>query len=156
MLIILEPSRPGTLDGDKEQGSTVMGIGDSIEQAAENAMEDLGGVSEATDDGHAPEPGAPDEEIKVHSSISEGSNALEDTDETPGRSSGPPQSPHLDENTGPGGGRAGRPDAAADAEVRGVPRDVPGPGGLPGPDPDALRADPSESDEDPSADMGRG
>jgi len=52
-----------------------MGIGDSIGKAAENAMEDLGQTSDPTDDAHAPEPGASDEDIQVHSSISEGSNA---------------------------------------------------------------------------------
>ena len=68
-----------------------MGIGDGIKKAAENAMEDLAGVSRPTDDGHAPEPGNPDEEIRVHSSISEGSNAADDSEEAPG--TGRPRSP---------------------------------------------------------------
>src|SRR3954453_4247233 len=66
-----------------EQRSKLMGIGDGIKKAAENAMEDLAGVSRPTDDGHVPEPGNPNEEIRVHSSISEGSNAADD-DEVPG------------------------------------------------------------------------
>jgi hypothetical protein len=37
-----------------------MGFGDSIRKAAENAAEDLGAMSEPADDGHAPEPDAPD------------------------------------------------------------------------------------------------
>ena len=52
-----------------------MGIGDNIRRSAEDALRDLAGLSEPTDDAHAPEPGDPDEGIKVHSSISEGSNA---------------------------------------------------------------------------------
>jgi len=52
-----------------------MGIGDSIGKAAENAMEDLAQTSDPTDDAHAPEPGASDEDVQGHSSISEGSNA---------------------------------------------------------------------------------
>lgn len=51
-----------------------MGIGDNV-RAAEHALKDLAGLSERTDDGHVPEPGDPDETIKVHSSISEGFNA---------------------------------------------------------------------------------
>ena len=47
--------------------------------------------------------------------------------------------------------RSGEPAEAGD-----VPRDVPGPAGLPSSDPDSLRADPSEGDQDPSAGMGRG
>lgn len=132
-----------------------MGIGDSIKRAAENAMEDLGGTSMSKDDGHVPEPGAPDEDIRVHSSISEGSNAMDDAKETSRRSND--QQQLTDENAGPGGeGKTGDLAASdADSAVREVPRDVPGPAGLPGADPDALRADPSEGDEDPSKEMGR-
>jgi hypothetical protein len=54
-----------------------MGIGDNIRGLAGNAMKDLAGLSEPADDGHVPEPGDPDEDIKVHSSVSEGSNAGE-------------------------------------------------------------------------------
>jgi hypothetical protein len=132
-----------------------MGIGDSIKKSAENAMEDLAGTSGPTDDAHVPEPGAPDEDIRVHSSISEGSNAMDDAKETPRRSNDEQRLP--DEDTRPGGeGKTGDPKGSeADSAVREVPRDVPGPAGLPGPDPDALRADPSEGDVDPSKEMGR-
>jgi len=144
-----------------------MGIGDGIKKAAENAMEDLAGISRPTDDGHAPEPGNPDEEIRVHSSISEGSNAADDTDEVPGTGQRPQSTPP--ETAGPGNARrdegrtdkglnSGGPDAGAEepAETGDVPRDVPGQAGLPSPDPDSLRADPSEGDQDPSTGMGRG
>ena len=54
-----------------------MGMGDSIRKATENAMKDLAGTAPPADDAHAPEPGAADEDIQVHSSISEGANAAE-------------------------------------------------------------------------------
>jgi hypothetical protein len=85
MLIILEQS-----DAEKsghaghDQRSKLMGIGDSIGKAAENAMEDLAGTSEPTDDAHVPEPGTKDDDVQVHSSISEGSNAMDDDDASPG------------------------------------------------------------------------
>lgn len=131
-----------------------MGIGDSLKKAAENAVKDLAGTSAPTDDAHVPEPGAPEEEIRVHSSISEGSNAMDDGDQGP-RGSGDVHSP--EENTSPhGGGTPIKPsDAEADGEVREVPRGVPGPAGLPDADPDAVRADPSEADVDPTTEMGR-
>ncbi|MFE5837115.1 hypothetical protein [Arthrobacter sp. NPDC056493] len=96
-----------------------MGIGDSMGKAAENAMEDLAQTSDPTDDAHVPEPGAEDDDIQVHSSISEGSNAA---------------------------------DESAGAPTHGVP----GPAGLPDPDPEELRADPSEGDQDPGTGLGRG
>src|SRR3989337_3038589 len=66
-----------------------MGIGDSIGKAAENAMEDLAGTSKPTDDAHVPEPGARDDDIQVHSSISEGSHAMDDDgDASPGAGTG--------------------------------------------------------------------
>lgn len=65
-----------------------MGIGDSISKAAENAMEDLGGTAEKSDDGHAPDPGNPRDDVQVHSSISEGSNALDDETGTTGTATG--------------------------------------------------------------------
>lgn len=145
-----------------------MGIGDGIKKAAENAMEDLAGISRPTDDGHVPEPGNPDEEIRVHSSISEGSNAADDTREVPGtgqrHQSTPPAEAAGSENASRDDGRPDNapnsegPDAGteAPAEAGDVPRDVPGPAGLPSPDPDALRADPSEGGQDPSTGMGRG
>ena len=43
----------------------------------------------------------------------------------------------------------------ADSEVRDILHGVPGPAGLPDADPDAIRADPSEADEDPTTEMGR-
>jgi len=134
-----------------------MGIGDSIEKAAKNAMEDLAGTSRTTDDAHVPEPGAPDDDIRVHSSISEGSNALDGANEKSRPSNSGTQSPPADKIEDTGTGYAD--DVAAsqtDSEVRNVPRDVPGPAGLPSPDPDALRADPSEGDEDATTGMGRG
>jgi hypothetical protein len=60
-----------------------------IKKAVENAMEDLAGLSEPADDAHAPDPGNPDDDVQVHSSISEGSNAM-DTEEA--NRSGPPAS----------------------------------------------------------------
>lgn len=156
-----------------------MGIGDSIRKAADNAMKDLGGTSEPTDDAHVPEPGDPDEEIKVHSSISEGSNAADAAED---RAGGPGGEAGTGVNIvpgrggpagGPGGSDAGTPAGTAESgtaepgtaepgaaesgdDTPEPPRDVPGPGGLPDPDPDVLRADPSEGDSDPSTGMGRG
>ncbi|MDQ0862993.1 hypothetical protein [Arthrobacter globiformis] len=148
-----------------------MGIGDSIGKAAENAMEDLGQTSDPTDDAHVPEPGASDEDIQVHSSISEGSNAGDDDlgPQQSGRTTYTPQGPgteasggqgtsgtdeSADESAGPatsgGIGAAGATDAPEAA------RGVPGPAGLPDPDPEELRADPSEGDQDPGTGLGRG
>ena len=45
--------------------------------------------------------------------------------------------------------------AEKESDAGDVPRDVPGPAGLPDGDPDALRADPGEGDEDPSTELGR-
>src|SRR6188472_2277664 len=73
--------------------SSPMGIGDSIEEAARNAVEDLAGTADRTDDGHAPDPGDPNEEIRVHSSISEGSNATEPVDPTENPPGRPPEQP---------------------------------------------------------------
>jgi hypothetical protein len=154
-----------------------MGIGDSIGKAAENAMEDLAGTSEPTDDAHVPEPGAKDEDIQVHSSISEGSNAMDDDDTPPGAGTG---GTGYTQGTGTGavtgavtgaaaGGTAGTggeggtgtgtgtQDAGGigAAEGSGAPGHVAGSAGLPDPDPDELRADPSEADQDPTTGMGR-
>jgi hypothetical protein len=153
-----------------------MGIGDSIRKAAENAMKDLGGTAAPHDDGHVPEPGAPDEEIKVHSSISEGSNTMEAAegeargpdeirpDQTRSETQGAGTSGNILPDDGPGvAGGSGTSTGAAQSgaaqpgeETAERPRDVPGPGGLPDPDPDVLRADPTEGDKDPSTGMGRG
>lgn len=134
-----------------------MGIGDSIGKAAENAMEDLAGTSKPTDDAHAPEPGARDDDIQVHSSISEGSNAMDDDGDTsPGAGSGrttyTPQGPGAEASGGTGAEDSGGTGAAEGSDV---PRDVAGSAGLPDPDPDELRADPSEGDQDPSTGLGR-
>lgn len=156
-----------------------MGIGDSMGKAAENAMEDLAGTSSPADDAHAPEPGASDDDIQVHSSISEGSNAR-DNNEAPLASEGgqSARTSQREESGGTAGvtGTSGEPAASeepggsgesggsarpgrGDNDVTGAtdpPRDVPGPAGLPDPDPDGLRADPSEGDQDPSTGLGRG
>lgn len=146
-----------------------MGIGDSIGKAAENAMEDLAGTSEPTGKPRVPDPTDPNDDAEVHSSISEGSNAMEaEKEKAPGLKTGAAPGP-VSENPfggdngevadggvdGPAGeGVAGQEQATGDAQD--VPRDVPGPAGLPDGDPDELRADPSEGDQDPSSSMGRG
>lgn len=160
-----------------------MGIGDSIGKAAENAMEDLAGTSEPTDDAHVPEPGAKDDDIQVHSSISEGSNAMDDDDRSAGAGTGGTgrsQGTGTAEGSGAGTGGAGTGGAAAGstagtagegdtgtgtgiqdaggigaAEGSGTPGHVAGSAGLPDPDPDELRADPSEADQDPTTGLGR-
>ncbi|WP_346958668.1 hypothetical protein [uncultured Arthrobacter sp.] len=152
-----------------------MGIGDSIKKGAEYAMEDLAGTAKKSDDGHAPDPGNPRDEVQVHSSISEGSNAMEgerdDNDgaltgdraatdptstppgERPADPTQPPGGP-LDnpvndpDNAPPLGDPAPGPDSA--------PGSVPGPGGLPETQPGQFRGDPSEGDGDPTLSMGRG
>jgi hypothetical protein len=146
-----------------------MGIGDSVRGAAENALKDLSGLSQPADDAHAPEPGEPGEKIGVHSSISEGSNAEEDADRS--RPDAGNRDSTLDRQQSaqaPGHGAAGNivsdegagagtgADSAGEEATAGPPRDVAGPGGLPGPDSEGLRADPSESEGDPSSSMGRG
>lgn len=132
-----------------------MGIGDSIGKAAENAMEDLAGTSKKSDDAHAPEPGSEADDIQVHSSISEGSNAMDDDgDASPGGGTGgtayTPQGPGAEASGG-----SGTASGVNEADAPDAPRDVAGPAGLPDPDPDGLRADPSEGDQDPSTGMGR-
>ena len=131
-----------------------MGIGDSIGKAAENAMEDLAGTSTPTEGAGVPEPTDPNSDVEVHSSISEGSNAMAAEKEKapglkPGSATGPVSSNPIepgDDSGTPAGSAADAPD---------VPRDVPGPGGLPDGDPDELRADPGEGNQDPSTEMGR-
>ena len=141
-----------------------MGIGDNVRGAAENALKDLAGLSERTDDGHVPEPGDPDETIKVHSSISEGSNA-EAAERGSAGGAGRTDEPapeHGPESAGAGSVMDQAPALSRDeatAEDGNVPRPgqgVPGSGGLPDPDPEGVRADPSEADGDPTASMGRG
>ena len=152
-----------------------MGIGDSIGKAAENAMEDLAGTSEPTDDAHVPEPGAKDDDIQVHSSISEGSNAMDDDDSPAGAGTGGTGSSQGTGTAASGGagaaagstaGTAGEGDTGTGtgiqdaggigaAEGSGTPGHVAGSAGLPDPDPDELRADPSEADQDPTTGLGR-
>jgi hypothetical protein len=154
-----------------------MGIGDSIGKAAENAMEDLAGTSKPTGKLDVPDPTDPNDDVEVHSSLSEGSNAMEaekqkapglkagaapdPVSEAPlggdaedGESSGTPRSTQGGSGTEATGltGNAASPSGGTD----GLPRDVPGPAGLPDGDPDELRADPSEGDQDPSTSTGRG
>jgi hypothetical protein len=156
-----------------------MGIGDSIGKAAENAMEDLAGTSKATEKLDVPDPTDPNDPVEVHSTISEGSNAMEAEKQKapglkPGAAPGPvsdaPLGGDVDEGeseqaktgsetpgtTGTGAtGLAGNASAPTGGTA-GVPRDVPGSAGLPEGDPDELRADPSEGDQDPSTSTGRG
>lgn len=142
-----------------------MGIGDNVRGAAENALKDLAGLSERTDDGHVPEPGDPDETIKVHSSISEASNAEAAEGGSAGgtgRNDGPvsengPESAGVGSVADHHGPAPSRDEATADeGNVPGPPQGVPGSGGLPDPDPEGVRADPSEADGDPTVSMGRG
>jgi hypothetical protein len=142
-----------------------MGIGDNVPGAAEHALEDLAGLSERTDDGHVPEPGDPDETIKVHSSISEGSNAEaaeRGSAGGTGRTGDPmsedgPGSTGVDNVTDHHAAAPSRDEATADeGNIPGPPQGVPGSGGLPDPDPEGVRADPSEADDDPTVSMGRG
>lgn len=144
-----------------------MGIGDSIGKAAENAMEDLAGTSKPSEDAQVPEPTDPNSDVELHSSISEGSNAMEaEKEKAPGLKTGSATGPVSSNPAGTGkepASSAGSsdPDARAPAEsdsptgAPDVPRDVPGSAGLPEGDPDALRADPGEGDEDPSTGLGR-
>ena len=144
-----------------------MGIGDSIGKAAENAMEDLAGTSSPTENAKVPEPTDPNSDVEVHSSISEGSNAMQaEKDKAPGLKAGPATGPVSSHPAEPAGGRDASGGSAAEpatdsaaataaGEAVPVPRDVPGPAGLPDGDPDALRADPGEGDEDPSTEPGR-
>ncbi|TLM81389.1 hypothetical protein FDW83_16425 [Pseudarthrobacter sp. NamE2] len=151
-----------------------MGIGDSIGKAAENAMEDLAGTSKPTEKLNVPEPTDPNDDVEVHSSISEGSNAMEaEKEKAPGLKTGPAPGPvsenpfggDVDETdndraeagrgtgdaglagsaTAPGGG-----EESTKGRVSGVS------GGLPDSNPDELRADPTEGDQDPSTSTGRG
>lgn len=162
-----------------------MGIGDSIGKAAENAMEDLAGTSKPTEKTNVPDPTDPNDDVEVHSSLSEGSNAMEaEKQKAPGLKTGAAPGP-VSENpfggdddtgsvdggagqgsTGQGSanqGAAGQDDGGlagnASAPAGGSPanqRGVPGTGGLPESNPDELRADPSEGDQDPSTSTGRG
>ena len=151
-----------------------MGIGDSIGKAAENAMEDLAGTSKPTEKMNVPEPTDPNDDVEVHSSISEGSNAMEaEKQKAPGLKAGAAPGPVSESPFGgdlettdaddPGQAGTGQDDGGlagdASAPAGGSPashRGVPGSGGLPESNPDELRADPSEGDQDPSTSTGRG
>ncbi|MFD5278371.1 hypothetical protein ACFWIX_12535 [Pseudarthrobacter sp. NPDC058362] len=134
-----------------------MGIGDSIGKAAENAMEDLAGTSDPAEKSNVPDPTNPNDDVEVHSSISEGSNAMEaEEQKAPGLKTGAAPGPVSegpvsdsplggDAERGPQRGGGGGTDAAAPA-----PEHVAGPGGLPEGDPEELRADPSEGGQDPA------
>ncbi|MDQ0675315.1 hypothetical protein QFZ36_002876 [Pseudarthrobacter siccitolerans] len=150
-----------------------MGIGDSIGKAAENAMEDLAGTSDPVEKRDVPEPSDPNSDVEVHSSLSEGSNALEaEKQKAPGLKPGPAPGPvsqsplggDVDEtgndqanDDGRLAGSASAPDSAGGSEGSGPTGDVSGvSGGLPESNPDELRADPTEGDQDPSTSTGRG
>ncbi|MCU1435067.1 MAG: hypothetical protein JWR71_1792 [Pseudarthrobacter sp.] len=132
-----------------------MGIGDSISKAAENAMEDLAGTSKPTEGTDVPEPTDPNSDVEVHSSISEGSNAMEaEKEKAPGLKPGSATGP-VSANPVPSANERGTTESEATGTPD-APRDVPGPAGLPEGDPGELRADPGEGDEDPSTGLGRG
>ena len=139
-----------------------MGVEDSIRKTAENAMEDLAGTSDPVNDGRVPEPGQKDDDIQVHSSISEGSNSMDS--DVPGENDDPRTAGHGHGTTASHGTASHetthdadtRRDSDADTDVSAASGDVSGPAGLPQDDPDDLRADPSEGGGDPSTSMGRG
>lgn len=154
-----------------------MGIGDSIGKAAENAMEDLAGTSKPTEKLDVPDPSNPNDDVEVHSSLSEGSNAMEaERQKAPGLKTGAAPDPVSEAPLGgdveegedtwtphsaQGGSGADATGLTGNASApsggtEGIPRDVPGSAGLPDGDPDELRADPSEGDQDPSTSTGRG
>lgn len=136
-----------------------MGVEDSIRKATENAMEDLAGTSKPVNDQQVPAPGEKDDDIQVHSSISEGSNAIDEDHSPNSRAKGR----HRADGEPDGGTTSPRPGTDGDTQGRKPNDDTPvgssdaaGPAGLPSGDPDDLRADPSESGGDPSTSMGRG
>ncbi|MFJ4208512.1 hypothetical protein ACIPY2_08640 [Paenarthrobacter sp. NPDC089675] len=159
-----------------------MGIEESIHKAAENAMEDLAGTSDPVNKESVPDPNEKADDIHVHSSLSEGSNANdsetpeEQAKHTSGHGSpadgqpspetadersfavdghGETHEEHAHHDTGVTDSDINQ-DREGDQDVPAASGDVPGPAGLPEGDPDALRADPSEGGEDPSTSMGRG
>jgi hypothetical protein len=143
-----------------------MGIGDSIGKAAENAMEDLAGTSKPTEKMDVPDPTDPNDDVEVHSSLSEGSNAMEaEKQKAPGLKTGAAPAPvsenpfggdvdETDSDQADDDGLAGNATAPGGAGTSGG--SVAGSGGLPESNPDELRADPSEGDQDPSTSTGRG
>jgi hypothetical protein len=149
-----------------------MGIGDSIGKAAENAMEDLAGTSKPTEKMDVPDPTDPNDDVEVHSSLSEGSNAMSaEKQKAPGLKTGAAPAPvsesplggdvdETDNDSDTNDRDAGSPDdggLAGDATApTGRGGTTAGPAGLPDSNPDELRADPTEGDEDPSTSTGRG
>jgi hypothetical protein len=150
-----------------------MGIGDSIGKAAENAMEDLAGTSDPVEKRDVPDPSDPNSDVEVHSSLSEGSNAMEaEKQKAPGLKAGAAPGPVSESPFGgdadetandqaydDGGlaGSASAPGSAAGSAGANSTGDVSGvSGGLPDSNPDELRADPTEGDQDPSTSTGRG
>jgi len=145
-----------------------MGIGDSIGKAAENAMEDLAGTSKPTEKLDVPDPTDPNDDAEVHSSLSEGSNAMSaEKQKAPGLKTGAAPAPVSDsplggdvdetDNDRDGTGSTDDDGLAGDATApTGGGGTTAGPAGLPDSNPDELRADPTEGDEDPSTSTGRG
>ncbi len=143
-----------------------MSAGDRISKAAKDAMEDLAGTSEPSDDAHVPEPGDPAEPIKVNSSVSEATNATEAEREQATESRVPDhRSADFNETSSEGsdGGKSGEHDtrengrsfedgtAGREGLSAGAGSDGGrGPAGLPDPDPENGSAQPLESDQDPS------
>ncbi|OOP64548.1 hypothetical protein BMF89_03805 [Arthrobacter sp. SRS-W-1-2016] len=142
----------------------MMSARDEISKAAENAMEDLARSSEPNDDGHLPHPGRPGEPIKVNSSVSEATNATAAAREAAGAdgSSVDAPSPGLREGNsqtsaeGLDSADTGRSPGAEGASAEAARTRVPGPAGLPEPDPQDGSSEALESDEDPPVGMGRG
>lgn len=150
-----------------------MGMGDSIGKAAENAMEDLAGTSDPVEKRDVPDPSDPNSDVEVHSSLSEGSNAMEaEKQKAPGLKAGAAPGPvsespfggdvdgrsndRANDDDGGLAGSASAPGGAAGSASDGVTGNVSGvAGGLPDSNPDELRAHPTEGDQDPSTSTGR-
>ncbi|WP_455836333.1 hypothetical protein [Pseudarthrobacter siccitolerans] len=150
-----------------------MGIGDSIGKAAENAMEDLAGTSDPVEKRDVPDPSDPNSDVEVHSSLSEGSNAMEaEKQKAPGLKAGAAPGPvsespfggdvddrrddQANDDDGGLAGSASAPGGAAGSASAGGTGNVSGvAGGLPDSNPDELRADPTEGNQDPSTSTGR-
>lgn len=74
-----------------------MGIGDSISKAAENAMEDLAGTGGSAGKKDVPDPTDPNDDLEVHSTLSEGSNAMAaEKEKAPGLKTGAAPGPVSD------------------------------------------------------------
>ncbi|MCI0144187.1 hypothetical protein KNN17_21810 [Arthrobacter bambusae] len=140
-----------------------MSARDEISKAAESAM-DLARSSEPNDDGHVPHPGRPGEPIKGNSSVSEATNATAAAREAAGAGGSSVDAPSsgLREGNSQTSAEsldstdAGRSPGAEGASAEAARSRVPGPAGLPEPDPQDGTSEALESDEDPSVGMGRG